>query len=83
MGEEAQMTDIPTKTPVKEPGMAIDSRIEKAESSASTDVGGISRESLDPPMSPRNFKNPFSRVQTSLDMDDYFVCSCVWKYRFT
>lgn len=28
----------------------------------------------DPPMSPRDYqKNPFSSVQTSLDVDDYFV----------
>jgi hypothetical protein len=31
-------------------------------------------EFVDPPMSPRDFqRNPFSRAQTSLDVDDYFV----------
>jgi hypothetical protein len=36
------------------------------------DHNRVSSES-DGPLSPRLGNNPFSRVQTSLDMDDYFV----------
>lgn len=73
MGEEAHINDIPTRAPTKAPEMTIDARTTRAESNATTDVERISHESIEGPMSPRNFKNPFSRAQTSLDMDDYFV----------
>jgi hypothetical protein len=64
MAEDGQH-DIPTVVK-KEPTMTT-----RAESSATTEAEKISME--DPPMSPRNFANPFSRAQTSLDVDDYFV----------
>ena len=71
MGEEAPMQDQ-TKSPVKAP-ISIDTRVARAESNATTDVERVSHESVEGPLSPRNFQNPFSRAQTSLDMDDYFV----------
>jgi hypothetical protein len=67
------MNDIPTRAPAKAPEISIDTRTGRAESNATTDVERISHESVEAPMSPRNFQNPFSRAQTSLDMDDYFV----------
>ena len=51
---------------------------ERNGSSASTKAEGGLEKSLtyDPPMSPRDYqRNPFSRQQTSLDVDDYFVSS--------
>jgi hypothetical protein len=70
----APAMDPPTAAPPahvggKGPGASTVDR-----SSSATDVEH-DRYSIDePPMSPRPNKNPFSRVQTSLDVDDYFVC---------
>jgi hypothetical protein len=71
MGEEAHMPDLPTQAPTKPPG-AVE-RVDRANSNATTDVEQDQISIDERPMSSRNFQNPFSRVQTSLDMDDYFV----------
>lgn len=42
-------------------------------SNATTDVDESKVSMENPPMSPRNFENPFSRAHTTLEMDDYFV----------
>ncbi|TID20891.1 hypothetical protein E2P81_ATG05522 [Venturia nashicola] len=73
MGEEAMMhhQDMPLS---KAPTMTIDTKAARTNSQASTDVpGSPTHEETDYPTSPRNFQNPFSRAQTSLEMDDYFV----------
>lgn len=59
----------------KAPTIAIDTKAARANSEATTDVNDrLSHETTNQgPLSPRNFQNPFSRAQTSLDMDDYFV----------
>lgn len=75
MGEEAPVHQqaMPLN---KAPTMSIDTKAARANSEASTNVPeSLTHEETNYPMSPRNFQNPFSRAQTSLDMDDYFVCS--------
>jgi hypothetical protein len=74
MGEEGGHMDpgqIPTKADIQGPSISVDVR--RADSNATTDVDRVSRTSVDIPLSPRNFQNPFSRAHTTLDMDDYFV----------
>lgn len=49
----------------------------RANSSTTTEAGDLRKEKSltfdDPPLSPRDYqRNPFSRAQTSLDVDDYF-----------
>jgi hypothetical protein len=72
MGEEAYNVEdlMPTQAPTKAPGVV--EVVERAQSNATTDVEG-DRSSIDPPPSERNGPNPFSRVHTGLEMDDYFV----------
>lgn len=74
MGEEAPMHTQGKPLNVI-PQMSIDTRAARANSEATTDVPErLSHETTnDAPRSPRNFQNPFSRAQTSLDVDDYFV----------
>lgn len=44
--------------------------VKNASSETTTEVG---QNDDDVPLSPRNFKNPFSREHTKLHVDDYFV----------
>ena len=67
MGEEGHM-DLPTTMPAK---VAAATERERAESSATTNVDKVSID--EPSFSPRDFKSPFSRQHTTLEVDDYFV----------
>lgn len=63
-GIKAHKGEKTTSTPIIE--------IKKPSSETTTEVG---QNDDNVPLSPRNFKNPFSRQHTKLHVDDYFVSS--------